>query len=180
MTPREQTRDQPPRMPASAPRRDTTIGPRIRQLRTSQGLTQQTAATRGSITVQAWRRWEQGRNAPRPDKIPRIAAALGVPVEALFVPDGMVAVTAVNLSPEAVARVRKQGLAEAERLAELVAAQLPALIVQACRKPKTGSRGKPRRTRAEKLSGVAQASAMRAARDAREAAERSRSIGLDE
>lgn len=86
---------------------------------------------------------------------------------ALFVDDGWAAVTDVVLTPEAVARVRSNGAPEAERLAQLVAAQLPALILEACRKPrpvKKGSRAKPRRTRAEVLAGIAQANEMRAAR----------------
>ena len=157
----------------------TPLGTRIRTLRTRQGLTQAAVARATGVRTATVGTWESGTQTPKAWRIGSIAAALGVPVEALFVPDGMVAVTAVNLSAEAVARVRKQGLVEAERLAALVAAQLPALIVQACRKPKTGSRGKPRRTRAEKLTGVAQASAMRAARDAREAQAAAKRIDLE-
>jgi hypothetical protein len=97
-------------------------------------------------------------------------------VEALFLDDDWRAVTAVNLSPDAVQRVRRSGLVEAQRLAELVAAQLPALILSACAspaEPRRQARGKPRRTRAEVLASIAQANAMRDA-----ARQPGRAIGL--
>ena len=99
-----------------------------------------------------------------------IAQALGVPVAALFLEEGWQAVTDVNLTPDAVARVRRDGAAEARRLADLVAAQLPALILAACRRPSKapprGTRAKPRRSRAEVLAGIAEANRMRADRQA--------------
>jgi hypothetical protein len=62
------------------------------------------------------------------------------------------------------------GLAEAERIADLVRAQLPAMILEAVRPlpvVKPGDRPKKRRTRAEVLAGIAEANTMRAAKQAR-------------
>ena len=138
---------------------------RIRQSRLDAGLTRRACAQTAHVSEPTWGRWESGAHAPTPDKVPRIARALGVSLEALFLPDGWRAVTAVNLTPEAVDRVRSRGLPEAEGLATLVAAQLPSLILEACRpsaNPKRGTRAKPRRTRAEVLAGIAEANRMRA------------------
>lgn len=145
------------------------LATRIRDLRINAGLTRRTCAQTAHVSQPTWGRWESGRHAPKPEKVPRIAAALGVPVAALFLEEGWRAVTAVNLTPEAVARVRRDGLVEAERLAQLVAAQLPALILAACRPSKSarcGSRARPRRSRAEVLAGIAEANGMRSERQA--------------
>lgn len=111
-----------------------------------------------------WRAWELGTHAPRLHRALAIASALGIPVCALSAPEGFVAVTDVQLTPEAVARVRALGQPEAERLAQAIAAQLPALILATCRttqRPSADSRGKPRRSRAQVLAGIAEANAMR-------------------
>jgi hypothetical protein len=76
-----------------------------------------------------------------------LAAALNVPVCALTIPDGYEAVTEVVLTPESVARVRSGGEPVARELAALVHAQLPALILQACREPLRPKPGRPRRQR---------------------------------
>ena len=107
---------------------------------------------------------------PASSRMASIAQALGVPLAALYAPDGFVAVTDVQLTPEAVAAVRRLGAVEAERLAQLIAAQLPSLILATCRtttRPSGTARGKPRRTRAEVLAGIQQANQMRAAKAAR-------------
>jgi hypothetical protein len=59
------------------------------------------------------------------------------------------------------------GLAEAERITALVAAQLPAMILEAVRPLPTlkpGDRPKKRRSRAEVLAGIAEANQMRDAK----------------
>lgn len=94
-----------------------------------------------------------------------------MPVAALFSPPGFVAVTDVQLTPEAVARVRREGQPEADRLAQQIAAQLPSMILASCRttKPqhKPDGRGKPRRSRQQVLAGIAEANRMRSEAQAR-------------
>jgi transcriptional regulator with XRE-family HTH domain len=160
-----------PVSPAPSPD-DQRTAQRIRTIRLANGVTIKQAAATARVSETSWKHWERGTHRPTLQNGSRIAAALGVPVAALFLEDGWQAVTDVNLTPDAVARVRRDGSAEAQRLADLVAAQLPALILAACRTPSKpaprGTRAKPRRSRAEVLAGIAEANAMRAARAARD------------
>lgn len=69
-----------------------SIGARIRALRRARDWTQQrlaeqvnAAAGRATVTADEVKRWERGKRVPRPETRGHIAAALGVPVEALDV-----------------------------------------------------------------------------------------------
>ena len=52
--------------------------------RRAQGLTQQALAGRVHVTAKAVSKWERGRSFPGVDVLPALAAALGLPVEALL------------------------------------------------------------------------------------------------
>lgn len=126
-------------------------------------------AQNAGVSITAYRAWEAGTSTPLLSRLERLVSALGVPACALSAPEGYVAVTDVQLTPQAVARVRSLGEPEAQRLADQIAAQLPALILAQCRtpqRPSTSARGKPRRSRAEVLAGINEANTMRAARQA--------------
>lgn len=156
--------------PMSHPDQRATFAAHLRRLRQASGLSIDTAAGHTGVTLTTWRRWEQGASTPRLYRGGAIARALGVPVAALFVDEvaGYRAVSDVVLSPDGVERVKREGLPAAEALAALVAAQLPALILEAVRprRPSRDGRSKPRRTRAEVLAGIDDANRSRAARRA--------------
>lgn len=127
------------------------------------------AATAG-VSITAYRAWEAGTSTPLLSRLERLVSALGVPACALSAPEGFVAVTDVQLTPEAAERVRRLGQPEAQRVADQIAGQLTALILQSCRqplRPKPDGRGKPRRSRAQVLAGIAEANEMRANAQAR-------------
>lgn len=138
-----------------------TLGHRIRTLRTTNGITQAQAATTAHVRTATWRLWEQGARTPRFTRGSAIAQSLGVPLAALFAPDGFRAVADVVLSPDSVSRVRAGGQPVARELAQSLAAQLEPLILQVATQPdvdvKPGARAKRRRTRLEVLAGVAAA-----------------------
>ena len=63
------------------------LGRRIRALREVCGLTQtELGAAAGGVHKQAVAGWESGRSLPTADKLPLIAAALGVDMADLFEP----------------------------------------------------------------------------------------------
>jgi hypothetical protein len=102
-----------------------------------------------------------------------IASALGIPVCALYVGDGYTAVTEVVLSPESAERVLMHGEVAAKEFAALVAAQLPALILNACQPPRaklTRKTSRRRRSRDEIRAGIRNAKAARQRRLEAEAA----------
>jgi transcriptional regulator with XRE-family HTH domain len=149
------------------------LGTRIRTARLNSGLTINTAAKTTGVSTTTWNNWERGLKRPASARIGAIASALGIPVSALYVGDGYTAVTEVVLSPESVERVRTEGDLAAQELAALVAAQLPALILNACQP----SRAKParkalrrRRSRDEIRAGIENAKAARQRRLEAEAA----------
>src|SRR4051812_37376400 len=84
---------------------------RLRALRHRQGITQIDAARSVGVRVATWRRWEHGRALPLATRISSIASALGVPVHALYVPEGWAAIGAVHVCPETLERVRREGRA---------------------------------------------------------------------
>lgn len=161
----------PPMSEAATPA-DELLPLRIRTIRQAAGLTQQACARAAGCSVTTWRGWERGRQAPRPWNLERIARALSAPVAALLVPDGWRALE-LRLQPGTVERIRAGGLPVARELAELYASSLPELLLAACRVPARppahDGRGRPRRTRAQVLAGIAAAEAARAAARAREA-----------
>lgn len=59
-------------------------GALIASARRAQGLTQQALAGRVHVTAKAVSKWERGRSFPGVDVLPALAAALGLPVEALL------------------------------------------------------------------------------------------------
>lgn len=59
-------------------------GALIASARRTQGLTQQALAGRVHVTAKAVSKWERGRSFPGVDVLPALAAALGLPVEALL------------------------------------------------------------------------------------------------
>jgi hypothetical protein len=111
------------------------------------------------------------------NRIGVLAASLGSPVCALFVPDGYTAVTEVVLTPESTERVRLGGRPVADELAARIAGQLSALILQACApdRAKPSSRTpRRRRSREEITRGI---EAAKQARGRRLAAERAWAAG---
>lgn len=65
---------------------DKRIKLRIRELRTKKGMSQKELAARCGANAQAVYCWEIGENLPTADKLPVIAAALGVRVDQLYDP----------------------------------------------------------------------------------------------
>lgn len=139
----------------------TTLAHRLRALRITAGLTQAQAAKAATVHGTTWRNWEQGRRTPQFTRAPEMAQALGVPLAALFAPDGFKAVADVVLSPDSVSRIRAGGAPVARELALSLAAQLEPLILQAATRQEPdvspGARAKRRRSRLEVLAGVAAA-----------------------
>lgn len=62
-----------------------TIGQRIRSLRTERGLTLQQIADQFGIKRSSVSGWERGDSRPDPDKLPKLARALGTTVEHLLI-----------------------------------------------------------------------------------------------
>jgi transcriptional regulator with XRE-family HTH domain len=60
-----------------------TVGERIRNARKKLGLTQVQLAKKVGVSRGAIYQWEKDLNIPRPDKVPRLAAVLGLDVTAL-------------------------------------------------------------------------------------------------
>lgn len=61
-----------------------TIGLRLRQLREQRGLSQNRFAKLAGIPRPKISRWERGKEAPSAKYLPKLAKALGIPVEALL------------------------------------------------------------------------------------------------
>ena len=59
------------------------VGKKVRELRTSIGLTQEELAAASGLTVRSIQRIEAGKTIPRGDSIRRLALVLDVPVESL-------------------------------------------------------------------------------------------------
>jgi transcriptional regulator with XRE-family HTH domain len=70
-----------------------TFGENLQRLRNSAGLSQAGLADRSGISVNTIQNWEIGRHQPRLDALPKLAAALGVGVEALLASDKSAAPT---------------------------------------------------------------------------------------
>jgi DNA-binding XRE family transcriptional regulator len=130
-----------------------TFGQRIRALRIQQGLTIKSAASQIPAHEQTFISWEAGRTKPLLHKAGAIASALGVPVGALF--NEHVAAEVV-VSPETVARIRREGREACVEVAKRLADQLePVIWAHATTPPadtRPGARPKPRRTKAERLA----------------------------
>jgi DNA-binding XRE family transcriptional regulator len=149
--------------PTQASRTADTLGNRIRTLRITKGLTQETAARTAGVCVTTWRSWEAGTKQPRLFRGMAIAAALAVPVAALFRDD---VVADVVLSADTVQRIRAEGRPASEEAAKRLASRLETELYEfATRRPvdvRAGARPKRRRSRAEVLTGIRAAETMRA------------------
>jgi transcriptional regulator with XRE-family HTH domain len=66
------------------PRRD--IHGRILQLRRDRGLTQEQLANACGVDKTAVSHWEKGLSAPKSERIPQVASALGVTIDELYKP----------------------------------------------------------------------------------------------
>lgn len=66
----------------------TAIGDAIRTARTTHGLTQRALATALGVGQSAVGQWETGDTRPSRDMLPKIAAALGLPLDLLLQADG--------------------------------------------------------------------------------------------
>jgi transcriptional regulator with XRE-family HTH domain len=64
-----------------------TFGENLQRLRNKAGLSQAGLADRSGISVNTIQNWEIGRHQPRLEALPKLAAALGVGVEALLTSD---------------------------------------------------------------------------------------------
>jgi transcriptional regulator with XRE-family HTH domain len=64
--------------------RRAALGSRLRQLRSSRGLSQEAVARRAGIGRAHYSRIETGATSPTVDRLWHIAAALGVPMAELF------------------------------------------------------------------------------------------------
>jgi hypothetical protein len=99
----------------------------------------------------------------------KIAQALNVPVAALFADDFVLA--EVRVSDETMEQVRRDGREASKQAAERLASRLESLIWQEATRPpvdiSAGARPRPRRSRVQKLAGIAEANRMRAARERR-------------
>ncbi|WP_373046358.1 helix-turn-helix domain-containing protein [Vulgatibacter sp.] len=65
----------------------SSVGKRVRQLRTQAGMTQERLAERAEISVSFLSMIERGERSPHLETLERLALGLEVPVEALFRPD---------------------------------------------------------------------------------------------
>lgn len=144
--------------------KQVTFPERLKALRLSQGIPQTVAANAAGVHISTWRAWERGHKTPRLLRGAAIASALGVPVAALFRDD---VVAEVVLSPTTIEAVRANGREECDRVAQRLAQQLVPAIWEAATKPlravSTPDRAKPRRTRAQVITGIKEAGTMRAA-----------------
>lgn len=66
----------------------------IRQVRLMANLSQRDLAKRLGISSAAVAKWEAGQSYPSGDKLPALASALGVPIDALYTQDPSPAETA--------------------------------------------------------------------------------------
>jgi transcriptional regulator with XRE-family HTH domain len=55
----------------------------LKTLREGANLTQEALAERAGLSLRTLQQWEQGRRVPRVNALPRLARALGVPLERL-------------------------------------------------------------------------------------------------
>lgn len=129
------------------------FGERLRDLRHAAGLTQAALARAIGVRVESLRRWEYAARAPQTFRLPRIAGALSVPLEALFCEDGFVPLATFVLSPESVARLtspatREQAL---EQLHAALSAQLRLELERAQPLKPARARARRRRSREELL-----------------------------
>lgn len=59
---------------------------RIRELRISAGMSQMELARRMGVSGPSVIQWEQGKNMPTSDKLPKLAEILGVEIGELYAP----------------------------------------------------------------------------------------------
>lgn len=136
---------------------------KLRAHRISHGLTVKAAALNAGVSENSWWRWESGRVTPKLWRCGAIARALGVPVAALFSDELVVA--DVVISEATVKAIRAGGRDVCADVAQRLAGQLEPLIWAAVTAGPVdvspGRRPKRRRTRAEVLAGIEQASQAR-------------------
>lgn len=106
------------------------FGDLLRRLRADKKMTQEELATQLGVTFQAVQKWESGVGNPRAYRFPKIAAALGVPRNALF-PEEIapsrrlpisVVIRARSLSPSADLPERRTDLIEVPILEDPIGA----------------------------------------------------------
>ena len=104
---------------------DANLGRRIRALRHRLGISQQHLAALAAVRTGTIRVWEEGSHAPSSWRLPRLAKALGVPLEALFSdPDCAVLATFI-VGPESLRRLRGPGREQAlSELHSLLSSQI--------------------------------------------------------
>lgn len=73
---------------------EETMGVRIARLRRERGMTQADLANQMGVTDKAVSKWERDRSCPDLHSLPRLARALGVPVEELLPGEGLTKQTA--------------------------------------------------------------------------------------
>jgi putative transcriptional regulator len=66
----------------------TSIGSRLKRLRSAAGLTQAALAERAGVPLQTLRNWECDRREPLLGMAAKLARALGVPINALVEDNG--------------------------------------------------------------------------------------------
>lgn len=104
---------------------------RIRDLRLHAGITQVVAARHSHVTRRTWQRWESGERAPTVQRVPDIAAALNMPVAALFTPPGHTAIAEVVITEPALERIRTEGQPALDDLTQRLTAALQANLIAA-------------------------------------------------
>lgn len=108
------------------------LGRRIRDLRTRAGISQEAAAKHAGISALGWHRWESGAYQPQAIRIPKIAAAINVPVAALFADPDVRIIADLAVTVAALERVRVLGDAELQTLTQrLTDALTPAIATAA-------------------------------------------------
>lgn len=130
----------------------TALSQRIRTLRHAAGAKQEEIAAAATIKVNTLQGYESGRSAPSLGRIVNIAAALRVPLDALFCPDGWAVLPTPWLRPETLASLSDPVAFEAchraicERMREALEQAKPLLPV---------APGRQRRTRQQLLAAQA-------------------------
>jgi len=81
--------------------------------------------------VATWRRWEHGSGLPLATRIPSIASALAVPVDALFVEQGWAALDSIRLTPEALERINKGGQPVIDELERMLSSHFRTALANA-------------------------------------------------
>ena len=81
---------------------EETMGGRIARLRRERGMTQADLANQMGVTDKAVPKWERDRSCPDLHSLPRLARALGVPVEELLPGENLTKQTAAP-------RIRRAG-----------------------------------------------------------------------